>query len=520
MSVTRAKMIVLDGIPREKYYIRDLLKRERETNPKTFVFFQHEWRSRSVQISNHVDSYSSSSRSIQARKCEVREIDAATHRSFCDEYHIQGSNKLAVASFGLFFRDELVGVLSLGRHNRNAEEIVLDRMCFKQGVRVVGGASKMFSRAVTWCKLNGVREISSFSDNRYSLGSVYEKLGFQLDVEMEPDYLYISINDVGQHHSKQSQKKSAVNCPAGMTERQFAEQRGLVQVFDAGKKRWFFTISTQRQINNLAHRRHGYYETKKGRPKIIYYQSSYELRAATMLDDMEEVDFYTTQVPFTVRGNNRILDFLVTYKNGSVSIVEIKPDRRLDEFREQLDDNRFLAEAEGWSMQVWGERELGFKSEHFITKWADDFLSRIQPVDYVQERKERNIKRSVKHYRSKIATNTVSVFCHYCNEEHTALRLTHDRNVARNGRYICEREGGHIAGSKPKITLRKENPYASEGKKQCKDCERILEIASFSPDKTKRDGFCSACKECRSAKMKARYQLKNTSREKSESQDK
>ena len=508
MTNARAKFIVLDHIPSDKYHVRDLLAQERRENPRTFIFFHHEWVSRGVQISNHIDSYSTCARSIQARKCTVREIDAPTHRSFCEEYHIQGSNRLSVVCFGIFDQDELVGVLSLGRHHRNVEETVLDRMCFKHGVRVVGGASKLFSRAIAWCKLNGVREISSFSENRYSLGIVYEKLGFQLDLEIEPDYLYISRDDISQSHSKQSQKKSAVNCPDGMTERQFAEQRGFAQVFDAGKKRWYYTISTQRQVNNLVHRRHGYYETKKGKPKVIYYQSSYELRAATLLDDMENVRFYTTQVPFSIRGNKRIIDFLVTWVDGSISIIEIKPERRLDEFKDQLDDNRFLADSKGWSMQIWGETELGFTSEHYITKWADEFLSQIQPVNYVQERKERNLSKAAKHYRSKIATNTVTVFCQYCNEEHTALKLTHDRNIARNGRYICEREGGHIAGSKPKLSLRKVNPYASEGKKQCKDCERILEFASFSPDKTKTDGYCTLCKECRRAKMKARYQAK------------
>ena len=130
-----------------------------------------------------------------------------------------------------------------------------------------------------------------------------------------------------------------------------------------------------------------------------------------------------------------------------------------------------------------------------------------------EEKKEKHRKQSVarmrRYYDRNIANDKVTVFCAFCNEEHEALRVTHDRNVARNGRYICEREGGHIAGSKPKTHLIKENPYAAEGKKKCAGaCGEILLFESFSPDNSKRDGYCSVCKSCRAAKNKLKYQEK------------
>lgn len=129
-----------------------------------------------------------------------------------------------------------------------------------------------------------------------------------------------------------------------------------------------------------------------------------------------------------------------------------------------------------------------------------------------EEKKEKHRQQSAarmkRYYEKHIATDQVTLYCEFCKEEHTALRLTYDRNLARNGRYICEREGGHIAGSKPKLSRRKDNPHAAEGKKECNACKEVKLFEAFSPDTSKRDGYCSLCKVCRSAKMKAAYEAK------------
>lgn len=125
-----------------------------------------------------------------------------------------------------------------------------------------------------------------------------------------------------------------------------------------------------------------------------------------------------------------------------------------------------------------------------------------------QKHKEQSAARMKNYYQRHIADDKVEVPCVFCNEVHMALRLTYDKNIARNGRYICEREGGHIAGSKPKLSLRKDNPYSSDGKKECNKCKEVKLFEQFSPDKSKRDGYCTMCKPCRSEKMKASYAKK------------
>ena len=145
----------------------------------------------------------------------------------------------------------------------------------------------------------------------------------------------------------------------------------------------------------------------------------------------------------------------------------------------------FFFEKNGWLFEIWTEQELGFEDSKQITKWADDHIKERTGIDYSVVRKKKSCMKVKRHYRTHIANDKVTLFCSFCNKEHTPLRLTHDKNIARNGRYICEREGGQIAGSRPKPHLRKDNPHAADGKKECISCLQILEFKLFSPDNTK-----------------------------------
>ena len=98
-------------------------------------------------------------RRLFARKCKVKEIDKEVGRDFFEKYHIQGKNKLGFIFFGLFFQEELVGAISLGRHNRQIQDIVLDRLCFADGIQVIGGSSKLFKKCIDWAKTNNYKKI-------------------------------------------------------------------------------------------------------------------------------------------------------------------------------------------------------------------------------------------------------------------------------------------------------------------------------------------------------------------------
>lgn len=250
-------------------------------------------------------------------------------------------------------------------------------------------------------------------------------------------------------------------------------------------------------------KRQGWYpSTRTG--EWMFYGSSYELRLCWLLDRDDSVVNYQTQIGFEWNGRGRCLDFLVSYKNGIQKAIEVKPAGRLSEtlFVEQINDSRSHALSKGWEFEVCTEAELGM-NYHEIRQWADKMRESIDGINYTEYRMERDRQKAKKHYDQKIATDTVEVYCNFCNETHTPLRLTYEKNIARNGEYICERHGGHLAGKKP--GKKKENPYAAEGKKQCNRCNEVKLFGEFGEDKTKSDGRATRCKECRAAVATEKY---------------
>lgn len=272
---------------------------------------------------------------------------------------------------------------------------------------------------------------------------------------------------------------------------------------DAGKKLKYelSKLTATRVSNGELHnyRRDWYYSSKN--KKYVYYCSSYELRLCWLLDHDENVHSYETQISYEINNRWRCLDFLVKY-NNSFKLIEVKPKEKVTEFAEQINDNKQYAELKGWEFQIFTEDDFNMSCIE-IRKWADEFRKSTTGIDYVRFRTEKEREKARRHYHKQIATNKIEIYCEYCNEMHNPLRLTYDKNIERNSRYICEKEGGFIAGSKPK--KKKENPYAAEGKKQCNECKEIKLFEEFGLDKAKTDGYATRCKKCRSNKAKANY---------------
>lgn len=243
------------------------------------------------------------------------------------------------------------------------------------------------------------------------------------------------------------------------------------------------------------------YKSAKNGDKIRTCNSSYEyVFCEHFLEKDDSVVEYETQLHYTVEDRERSLDFLITYKNGSKKVVEIKPKKRLKEdyFIQQLHDSNNNATNNGWLFEVWTEDELGINSPKEATRLADEYRKEHYKVDYQAYRKKRAVERTQKHYEKHIKNDQIKVFCDFCQEEHTIMKLSHDKNVSKNGRFICIKENGHLIGSKPKPHLKKDNPYEHLGQKQCSKCTRILALDCFSKGK-------SICKECRAAHYAKKY---------------
>ena len=206
------------------------------------TIFDNEWKEKKEQIKGFLlSTIGKNTSKIAGRDCEIKEIDKETSDDFLNLYHIQGKDASFV-SFGLFYNNELIGVITGGNHPRksikNSEILYLNRMAFKTNITIMGGASKLLATLKQYAKVNNFKAIHSWSDNRWSEGNVYKKLGFTFDSQqlkgrglkdgsIWPDFHYVIG---GKLYSREAVKKMGLN------------ELDLNKIYDCGKKRWILSL--------------------------------------------------------------------------------------------------------------------------------------------------------------------------------------------------------------------------------------------------------------------------------------
>lgn len=212
---------------------------------RLITIFEDEWKYRRTQVVGFLNSIIGNNLdTIFARKCEIREIDAKLANNFFEDNHIQGKTSIEY-SVGLFFKNELVSTMSLGKHHRNGIDFVLNRFAVKIGIHIPGGASKLLNNIKEYCRSKSISKVISWSDNRWSIGNVYEKMGFTLESELGPDYSYVKLSHPDTRISKQNCRKSELSKrgATGKTEFEMANSLGLSRIWDCGKKRWTLKLT-------------------------------------------------------------------------------------------------------------------------------------------------------------------------------------------------------------------------------------------------------------------------------------
>jgi len=219
------------------------MKKANKEGIRLITIFEDEWLNKKDQIKGFLRSVLNKNEiRLFARKTDLREVPKKEASLFLEENHIQGSSQIESA-FGLYYNEELVGIVTGNKHHRQGmkNQFILNRLAFKTNVSVAGGSSRLLKALIGYAKKNGYLKLVSWSDNRWSEGNVYEKLGFVLEETLGPDYSYV----VGQKRiSKQSctkenlLKKGAI----GNTEKEMALSLGYSRIWDCGKKRWTFAL--------------------------------------------------------------------------------------------------------------------------------------------------------------------------------------------------------------------------------------------------------------------------------------
>lgn len=167
---------------------------------------------------------------IYARNCVVKEISFP--KRFLDDNHLQGSGQPTKRNYGLFYKDELVSVMTFGQSRfSKLANIELVRFATLTGINVVGGASKILKYA------NISEPIVSYAARDWSDGKLYYALGFKLVSTTAPGYAYYKNGKKLSRYQCQKHKLKTLfpeHYHEHLSEKEIMQQAGFLRVYDSG----------------------------------------------------------------------------------------------------------------------------------------------------------------------------------------------------------------------------------------------------------------------------------------------
>lgn len=171
---------------------------------------------------------------LRASKCSVQEITTDQAKCFLNEFHLDGYTAASI-KLGLFHNNTLVSVITLRNpinKNKYSGAIEVARFASDFKYTVYGGLSKLVDYITN--TLN-IKQLISYSNNRWGNGLAYEKSGFKLIGETHPGYSYTDGKD---REGRLAHKKNADLLDIGQTETEQAVAKGLFKIYDCGNKIW------------------------------------------------------------------------------------------------------------------------------------------------------------------------------------------------------------------------------------------------------------------------------------------
>lgn len=205
---------------------------------------EHEWSNAATRAiwQSIILSKLGKHKKLHARATEFHAISSREASQFLAQHHLQGATPGTRWCFGLRHEGRLAGVLTFAAHQKVA--LNLTRLAFARGLTIVGGAQKLFRNAL---RVLPVQDIVTFSNNRYSNGSIYTILGFAKDGSLPPSYQWLWRNRLW---NKRLLRRARLATLLGEefhpreTEHQNLFRAGARCLYDAGYVRWVYRRTT------------------------------------------------------------------------------------------------------------------------------------------------------------------------------------------------------------------------------------------------------------------------------------
>ena len=221
---------------KHRNYHQDKYKYFQKLGINLIQIFENEWVNQEDIVKSIIKSRLALNTRIYARNCKIVTISKKECAQFLIQNHIQGTTGASIFT-GLYYKDELVQVISLGkyRYGNNTNALELIRLASKKGTTVIGGFAKLLKYIEK--KYNPI-EIISFVDLRYFTGEGYKKCGFFIKHITKPNYFYFKNGKLQLHSRIQFQKhklsSKLKNYDKNLSEFANMKNNGYHRIFDAG----------------------------------------------------------------------------------------------------------------------------------------------------------------------------------------------------------------------------------------------------------------------------------------------
>ena len=199
--------------------------------------FEYEWNDADIQqkLINLLDDIIDNKHvsTIYARKCGIIELSPKDSLEFLNQYHLQNYITSDIA-YGLYQNNDILGIMSFGRPRFSSNyDFEVYRLCWKSGIRVLGGTSKLFHHFLSTLHPS---TIVTFSDASKFTGNIYNQLGFKLLGLTYPNYKWIN-DELTVKSRYQTMKQNLTDQGLGTkddTEDGIMERLGYYKLYDCG----------------------------------------------------------------------------------------------------------------------------------------------------------------------------------------------------------------------------------------------------------------------------------------------
>ena len=173
---------------------------------------------------------------IYARFCDIKEVSKEDCNNFLNKYHLQNTCKGQTIRLGLYYKDELIEIMTFGRPRYNKKfQYELLRLCTKSKYQVIGGTQKLFKYFLE--EYNPTSIISYCDLSKFS-GDVYDKLGFKLKNRTNPSCHWSKGDQMITNNlllQRGYDQLFGTNFGKGTSNEQLMIENGWLPVYDCGQ---------------------------------------------------------------------------------------------------------------------------------------------------------------------------------------------------------------------------------------------------------------------------------------------